>query len=111
MPGRKPQLNELELRKQLLIAESELQRTLIREDWRAMEAALRSVAATGKSALSMLSTTAIAAAGVSTLAGSFRRGTGSSWVSKLFSAGKFAASLWFATRQRSQSNSEQSEEP
>src|SRR5688572_12868806 len=107
MLGRKPQLNELDLRKQLLIAESELQRSLIREDFRAMEAALRTVAATGKSALSVISATAAAAAGVTAFAGSFRRSNGSSWISKLFSAGKLAASIWFATRKRSDSKSEE----
>jgi hypothetical protein len=107
MFGRKPQLNELELRKQLLIAESELQRSLIREDFRALEETVRSIALTGKSALSVISTTAAAAAGVTAFAGSLRRNRGSSWISKLFSAGKLAASLWFAARPRSGSNPEE----
>lgn len=106
MFGRKSELSELEVRKQLLVAESELQRTGIREDWCALENEFHTWAAQGKSAFSALSTTALTAAGLSILAGALRKGSGSSWLSRVLSVAKVAATLWFTMRNRSHSDSD-----
>ena len=106
MLGRKSELSELELRKQLLIAESELQRSSIRKDWCALEDEFHTCAAQGRSAFSVLSAAALTTAGLSTLAGIFRKGSGASWISRVFSVAKVAATLWFAARNRPYLDSE-----
>jgi hypothetical protein len=69
MFGKKPRLNPLESRKQLLIAESELNRAQLVQEWQTMADGVRSVADRARSIGSIASTAASLIAGLA----SFRR--------------------------------------
>jgi hypothetical protein len=69
MFGKKPRLNPLESRKQLLIAESELNRAQMVQEWQAMADGVRSVADRARTISSIASTAASLIAGLA----SFRR--------------------------------------
>ena len=69
MFGKKPRLNPLESRKQLLIAESELNRAQMVQEWQAMADGVHSVADRARTISSIASTAASLIAGLA----SFRR--------------------------------------
>ena len=102
MFGRKPELTALEVRKRLLIAESELNRAGLREDWTALQAETQRLVEKGRSVFSMVSTVAVAAASFSALRRIWCGGQNgkTSWLSKLLEAARVGASLWVASHSR-----------
>lgn len=102
MSGRKPKLTPLEARKQLLVIESEINRAQMAEDWHALRAEVHNCMTQGKASLSsMISTTALAATGLTLLGKTFSAASNKGgWISKIAGLTKFGASLWFALRQR-----------
>jgi hypothetical protein len=96
MFGKKPRLNPLESRKQLLIAESELNRAQLVQEWHMMAEGVRSVADRARSISS------VASAAVSLIAGlvAVRRARSApaaqkpSWWRSLLHGAQLAGSLW-----------------
>ena len=100
MSGTDSRMNPLATRKRLLIAESEINRAQIREEWQAMMDGVHNVADRAKS----FSAIAAAAAGLVTMLAAFRRGHSagadakpSRWQTILKGAG-LVSSLWMAFR-------------
>jgi hypothetical protein len=100
MFGKKPHLNPLESRKQLLIAESELNRAQLIQEWVAMTAGVRTLTDRVKTYGSLASSVALLVAGLT----AFRRGKSgdaggkpSRWRTLLKGAG-LVSTLWFAFR-------------
>ena len=75
MFGKKPRLNPLESRKQLLIAESELNRAQLVQEWQTMADGVRSVTDRARTISAIASTAASLIAGLV----SFRRGRFRPW--------------------------------
>ncbi len=102
MPGKNLHVTTLESQKQLLIAESELNREQLIEDWQAMGLGVRALGAKVKSISSLASAAALLAAGVS----AFRRrrtlpdGAKSSWLQTALKGAQVAGSIWLAIRSR-----------
>ena len=100
MFGKNPRLNPLASRKQLLIAESELNRAQLVEEWQAMTDGVRSVADRTRTISS------VASAAVSLIAGlaSFRRSkcvdadVKPSWLQTILKGAGLISSLWLAFR-------------
>ena len=103
MLGRNTRVNPLELRKQLLIAESELNRAQLSEEWQTMREGVHSFAGRVKSVGSVASAAALLVAGTS----AFRRrraapaGVKPSWFRRILKGARLASSIWFAFRARS----------
>jgi len=103
MPGTKPHVSPLESRKQLLVAESELNRAHLIEDWQGITDGVRTFGARLKSVGSVASASALLLAGAS----AFRRerrsskGTMPSWLQAALKGAKLASSIWLAFRARS----------
>jgi negative regulator of sigma E activity len=102
MPGKMPRVNPLQLRKELLVAESELNRAQLIEEWQAMTVGVRTFGARVKTVGSVASVAALFVAGVS----AFRRGRASSnganasWLQTALKGAKIATSIWLAFRAR-----------
>jgi len=100
MFGEKPRLNPLQSRKQLLIAESELNRAQLVQEWQAIADDVRVVADRARTIRSVVS------AAVSLIAGlaSFRRGkpvnagAKPSWLHTLLKGAGRISTLWLAFR-------------
>jgi negative regulator of sigma E activity len=67
MPGKNLRMNPLESRKQLLIAESELNRAQLVQEWRVMRSEVHSLASQARSIGSIASAAATLVAGLSSL--------------------------------------------
>ena len=95
-------MNSLESRKQILIAESEINRAQLLGEWQAMTDGIRGLSDRVKSVGSIASAAAVLLAGLS----AFRRGksvsTGakSSWFQSALNGAQLAGSLWLAYRAR-----------
>jgi len=95
-----PRVNPLQLRKELLIAESELNRAQLIEDWQAMTVGVRTLTARVKSISSLASAVALLVAAGS----AFRReraateSAKSSWLQMAIKGAEVAGSLWLAFR-------------
>ena len=102
MPGKTSHLSPLESRKQLLVAESELNRAGLSEEWQAMTRSVRDLAHEVKTIAAWASTAALVVAGLSTLRrDSPRSGTvKSSWFQKILKGARMASTLWLALRAR-----------
>jgi hypothetical protein len=93
-------VNPLQLRKKLLIAESELNRAQLAGEWQAMTDGVRTFGARVKSISTLASGAALVAAAVS----AYRRGSASangaksSWLQTALKGAKVAGSLWMAFR-------------
>jgi hypothetical protein len=102
MFGTASRLSPLELRKQLLIAECELNRAGLSEEWRTLTHGVRDLAHRAKTMAAWASAAALLAAGVTAL----RRGppapgaTKASWFQKIVSGARLASTLWLAFRGR-----------
>ena len=102
MPGEKSHISPLELRKQLLIAESELNRAQLSEEWHTITYGVRDLARHAKTIAAWASTAALLVAGVTAL----RRDPSSlgtpksSWLQKLLNGARVAATIWFTFRAR-----------
>ena len=99
---KKPHLNPLTLRKELLIAESEINRAQLVEEWQAIADGTRSLAERVKTVSSVASLAGVLVAGVS----AFRRGkaestdTKASWFQTVLKGAQVAGSIWLAFRAR-----------
>ncbi|HTD65153.1 MAG TPA: hypothetical protein VK846_01315 [Candidatus Limnocylindria bacterium] len=95
-------MNTLQLRKELLIAESELNRAQLMEEWHALAYGVRTFGARVKSATSLASAAALFISGVS----AFRRDRASSkgekpsWLRTALKGAQVASSIWLAFRAR-----------
>lgn len=102
MSGEKPSLSPLELRKQLLIAESEINRVQLRQEWETMTEEIRGLADRAKTISSYASVTAVLVAGLA----AFRRSRAApgdekrSWVRIILKGLRLAGSIWLAFRAR-----------
>jgi hypothetical protein len=96
-------MNPLESRKRLLVAESELNRLQLSEEWHAMTDGIRGLADRVKSVSSLASVVALFVAGVA----AFRRGKSveadakPSWLQTIVNGAGLISSLWQAIRARS----------
>ena len=103
MLRRMPRVNPLQLRKELLIAESELNREQLVEEWRAMTVGIRTLGARAKYVGTLASAAALFVSGVS----AFRRGRAASngakfsWLQTAVQGSKVVSSIWLAFRARS----------
>lgn len=102
MFGKTSDLSPLASRKQLLIAESELNRAQLSEDWQTIEHSVREVAHRAKTIGGWASSAVMLVAGVAAL----RRGptapgnAKSSWFQKILAGARVASTIWFAFRSR-----------
>jgi hypothetical protein len=103
MFGKTPRLTPLELQKQLLIAESEINRIGLVQDWEVMGEGVGDFARRAKSIRSIASTVAFLAAGLA----AFRRSEPKPPVKKrsrlqsILKVARMACSIWLALRDRS----------
>jgi hypothetical protein len=109
MFGKESLVSPLESHKQLLIAESELNRALLSEDWQMMTHGARDLARRAKTIAAWASSAALLVAGVTAL----RRGppapatAKSSWLRKLLNGARVAATIWFAFQARGEKKEHQ----
>ena len=100
MPGKTPHLSPLASRKQLLIAESELNRAQLSEEWQTMAHGFRDVAHRSKTIAGWASSAVMLVAGIAAL----RRAqlapgnAKSSWLQKLLGGAGVASKIWLAFR-------------
>ncbi len=100
MFGKNPRMNSLESRKQLLIAESELNRAQLAGDMTVLAAGVRTLTDRAKSFGSIASSVAVLVAGLA----AFRRGesgdTGAkpSWLQTILKGAGLISTLWLAFR-------------
>jgi hypothetical protein len=100
MFGKKTRVNPLESRKQLLIAESELNRAQLVQEWVVMTAGARTLTDRAKSFGSIASSAALLVAGLA----SFRRGKSGdtgvkpSWLQTILKGAGLISTLWLAFR-------------
>jgi len=107
MLGTTPRLKLLDLRKQLLIAESELCRIELLHESQVVAEEVRALADRAKSFVSIGTTVSAAAlllAGLTTCRSGLSAPTGGkpSWLQKLISGARLASTVWFAWRGRRQ---------
>jgi hypothetical protein len=102
MFGEEPHVSPLASRKQLLIAESELNRAQLSEEWHTMTHGVRDLATRAKAIAAWASSAALLVAGVIAL----RRGppkpgaAKSSWIQQILNGARVASTIWFAFRGR-----------
>ena len=102
MFGKTPSINPLDLRKQLLIAESEINRAQLRQEWETLAAGLGGLADRAKTISTYASVMAALLAGLAV----FRRGNAvpgdakRSWIRTAIKGLRVAASIWLAFRAR-----------
>jgi len=102
MFGKLPYVNPLESRKERLIAESELNRDQLFDDWQSMTHGVHDLAHRVKIVGAWASSAMVLVAGVSAL----RRGpraagaAKSSWFQKILHAARLASTIWLASRAR-----------
>lgn len=93
-------MKPLQLRKELLVAESELNRAQLIVEWQALTAGARALTTHMKSISALASAAAMLVAGI----GAFRReralarSAKSSWLETLLKGAKVATSIWMAFR-------------
>ena len=95
-------VSPLESRKQLLVAESELNRAGLADEWQAMAHGVRDFAHRAKNIAAWASAAALVVAGITALRrDSTRSGTvKSSWFQKILKGARVASTLWLAFRAR-----------
>jgi hypothetical protein len=102
MFGNNPQVNPLESRKRLLIAESELNRAQLVQEWVALTAGVRTLTGRVKSFGSIASAAALLVAGLAAFRRS-RRGNADvkpSWFQMALKGAQAAGAIWLAFRAR-----------
>ena len=103
MFGNNPRVNPLESRKQLLIAESELNRDQLAQEWDAMTVGVRTLACRVKAFGSIASAAALLVAGLAAL----RRGkrvdadVKPSWMQTILKGAGMVSTFWLAFRAKS----------
>jgi hypothetical protein len=101
MSGETPHLNPLESRKQLLIAESEINRAQLSEEWRTMAHGAGSLAHRAKTIGSWASATALLVVGVAGLRrGPRAAGVKSGRFPRILNGVRLASAIWLAFRAR-----------
>jgi hypothetical protein len=103
MFGIHPRVNPLESRKRLLIAESELNRAQLAQEWIALAAGVRSLTARVRSFGSMASVAALLLTGFAALRRRKRTKADvkPSWLQTVLKGAQAAGSLWLAFRAQS----------
>lgn len=102
MFGQKPALSPLELRKRLLIAESEINRVQLQQEWETMADGVRGLADRAKTISAYASVAAALMAGIAAA----RRGKSPagdekhSWIRTILKGLRLAGSIWLAFRAR-----------
>ena len=106
MSGRTTHLSPLASRKQLLVAESELNREQLSAEWQAMAHGVRNFAHRTKTMVAWASSTVLLAAGVAALRRAPPRSNDakSSWLQKILKGARVASTLWLAFRSRGEKN-------
>jgi hypothetical protein len=91
-------MNSLQSRKQLLIAESDLNRAQLIEDWKSMEDGVRSVADRARSFNAIASSAAALVAGLAAyrLGKRAREATKPSWLRSILKGASLVSSVWLA---------------
>jgi len=103
MFGNNPRVNPLAARKQLLVAESELNRAQLVQEWSAMTVGVRTLTGRVKSFGSIASAAALLVAGLA----AFQRGKSVDadakpfWLRTVLKGAGMVSSLWLAFRSRS----------
>jgi len=102
MFGKEPRVSPLESRKQLLIAESELNRVQLSREWKTMAHGVRDLAHRVKTVGAWASSAALLVAGVVALrrSPSAPGTTRSSWFQRILNGARMASTIWFACRAR-----------
>jgi hypothetical protein len=102
MSGKKSHVTPLKLRKQLLIAESELNRAQLSEEWQRMAHGVCDLGHRIKTIGAWASSAALLVAGVTALRRSppVPETAKSSWFQKILSGARLASTVWFAFRAR-----------
>ncbi|HEV7923844.1 MAG TPA: hypothetical protein VGR14_00705 [Verrucomicrobiae bacterium] len=101
-------MNQLQSRKQLLIAESELNRAQFVQEWEGMAEGARSIAARARSLKMIVSSAAVVAAGMA----AFRRGkraqagAKTSWLKSILRTARLLSGIWLAFRSAGRSRDE-----
>jgi hypothetical protein len=104
MFGKDPRVNALESRRQLLVAESEINRVRMLEEWQAMTEGGRSLVDRVKSVGGLASAAGLLAAGVSSFLHTEKTlftHDKPSWFRKMLKAAQLAGSTWLVFRARS----------
>ena len=102
MFGKEFHLSPLESRRRLLLAESELNRARLSEEWQTMTHGVCRLAGRAQTMAALASSAALLVAGVRAL----RRGppapvtAKSSWYQRILDGARLASSIWFAFRAR-----------
>jgi hypothetical protein len=100
MFGKGPRLDPLESRKELLIAESELNRSQLSQEWQTMACGVDNLAQRAKTIGAWVSSAVLLGAGLAAL----RRGPSVpgaskiSWFKKLLHGARVASTIWLALR-------------
>ena len=106
MFGKTPAVNPLELRKRLLIAESDLNRAQLSEEWTTLTRQARDLVHRAKTMAGWASSVALVVAGVRAWrrGGSAPTAAKSSWLQKLLNGARVAWTAWraFHTREEDQ---------
>jgi hypothetical protein len=102
MFGKKSLVSPLESRKRLLIAESEINRNQMVEEWQTIASGVHSLAAQAKSISSYASAGALLVATVAAFRRSKAKTAGEkpSWFQAVLKGAKLAGSVWLAFRAR-----------
>jgi hypothetical protein len=102
MFGKASHLSPLESRKQLLLAESELNRAQLSDEWQTITHGVRDLARRAKAIAAWASSAALLAAGVAALR---RRppappgaAKASDWLQRILNGARLASTIWFAFR-------------
>jgi hypothetical protein len=101
-------MNKLQARKQLLIAESELNRAELVQEWEALADGYRSVTHCAKSFTSVVSSTATLLGGLAALRRRLRDQTDgkSSWLNTILKTASLLSDFWLAFRSPGRSRDE-----
>ena len=97
---KKSHLSPIESRKQLLIAESELNRAQLSEEWQTMAHRVRDLAHRAKTIAAWTPSAALLVAGVRALRRGPPAATKSSWFRKILNGARLASAIWLAFRAR-----------
>lgn len=91
-------MNPLQQQKELLIAESELNRAQLREDWCAMTAGVHTLTTRMKSIGTLASAAALVVSAISGYRRERAASAAASWIDTALKAVKVAGSVWLAFR-------------
>jgi hypothetical protein len=104
MFGKQPHLSPLALRKQLLIAESELSRAELSAEWQTMRLGVPGLSHRAEALAAWISSAALVVTGIAALRRSAPApgGATSSWLQKILSGARLASTIWLSFQARRQ---------